>query len=221
MPSTLRKHIQAKFKKGELPHFVIYEHHESDETTDDAILEITGLKSIQHPDLLVIRPDEGSYKVDDGNLEAMMKFLSQRPMENPKKWLVWTHSEILTVTILNKLLKVLEEPPLFSQILFFHEKGAPLLSTIRSRGIFFREESSTPVQQTSSEFFRLKPAEAFARAREFDEEEEKGYLINLTNELQSYSSAQKILEEIKSLEKKRAFHQSAGHRVFRYLSLKK
>lgn len=221
MSLSLRQHIQLKFKKGELPHFVIYEHCENADSVDAAILEITALKSLQHPDLLVIRPDDGSYKVDDGNLETMMKFLSQRPLEQSKKWVIWTHTEILSTTILNKLLKILEEPPLYSQILFFHEKGSPLLNTIRSRGIFFREENPIVNLEESPSFYSMHDSEAFSRAREFDEDEEKKYISALIDEPHTFLSAQKTIQEIKDLEKKRAFHQSSAHRLFRYLTLKK
>ena len=228
MSSLLRQHIQLKFQKDELPNFIVYEHaldkiQEDSKNLEQAILDITGLKSITHPDLLIISPTDGNYKVDDGNLSAMMKFLSQKPMENKKKWLIWTQSELLSSTILNKLLKVLEEPPVFSQIIFFHQKGAPLLSTIRSRAIFFREPSEKNQTQTSSELFILSsntPEEVYARAKEFDEEEEKLFLGNLSDQISNFQDAQKTLNEIKSIEKKRVFHQSAGHRIFRYLTIK-
>lgn len=217
--AALCDHINAKFSLGELPHFIIYEHYK-ESNIDNAILKITGLSSLNHNDLLVIRPIDGNYKVDDGNLLLMSKFLSHKPLTETKKWVILTATEVFSPVILNKLLKTLEEPPSFAQIIFFHEKGAPLLTTIRSRGITFRE--SEPIVQTNhpSKLYSLHNSEAYSLAKEFNEEEEKVYLEQMIGDITSFAHAHRFIEETKSMEKHRAFHQSSTHRLYRYIDMK-
>ncbi len=223
--SSLNKHINHKFKIGELPQFIIYEYFEIEKSNKlefftDAVLKITDFNSINHPDLLLISPTEGSYKVDDGNLQDMTRFLSHTPLQSEKKWLVWTESELLTTAIFNKLLKTLEEPPPFLQILFFHEAHSHLLPTIKSRAIVFREKRLNQKLETETPFFSLPEASAYSKAQEFSETEEKILINLLTNNISTYAQSQNFINEFKALEKNRNFHQTNAHRLFRYLTLK-
>ena len=101
---------------------------------------IEGKKSpadiLNHPDLLVVQPlDEENeprdYLVED--LKPLVQFLSYRPIQVKRRFVIMTDVHALGVTVANRLLKTLEEPEGEVSFLWLNHTGAKLLATLESR----------------------------------------------------------------------------------------
>lgn len=87
--------------------------------------------SANHPDFLMIEPDGASIK--DKQMEEFQEFIAIKPYESEYKVVVINESDTMTVRAQNRILKLVEEPPGHSLILFIAENREALLSTVRSR----------------------------------------------------------------------------------------
>ncbi len=216
--------LKSKIAKDEIPSFMIFEGIEK-ESTDDSIKALLSNSSknqiLNSPDVLVIRPHEGKYTVDDGCLEEIYKFSLHRPLELKSKWVFWTEAELITDVMSNKLLKLLEEPPAFLKIVFFIPAQIGLLKTIQSRAIKikFSSKKVSMEKNDQSNFIHLNAADKFSKSREFNETEETLLITHLVNETHSYKKAHELLQSIKKIEKHRAFHQNQTHKLYQYLML--
>jgi DNA polymerase III delta prime subunit len=114
---------------------------------------IEGKKSpadiLNHPDLLVIDPidEEGEprdYLVED--LKPLVQFLSYRPIQVKRRFVIMTDVHTLGTTVANRLLKTLEEPEGEVSFLWLNHTGAKLLPTLESRAqiVLLSEKSSQP-----------------------------------------------------------------------------
>ena len=89
------------------------------------------IKSGNHPDLQIIRPDGAQLKIDQ--IREMQQQISYQPLEGPRKVYIIANSERMNVYTANSLLKTLEEPPAASTIVLLTENVNAILPTIRSR----------------------------------------------------------------------------------------
>lgn len=89
------------------------------------------IKSGNHPDLQIIRPDGAQLKIDQ--IREMQQQISYQPLEGPRKIYILANSEKMNVYTANSLLKTLEEPPAASTIILLTENLNAILPTIRSR----------------------------------------------------------------------------------------
>ncbi len=89
------------------------------------------IKSGNHPDLQMIRPDGAQLKIDQ--IREMQQQISYQPLEGPRKIYIIANAEKMNVYTANSLLKTLEEPPAESTIILLTENLNAILSTIRSR----------------------------------------------------------------------------------------
>ncbi len=89
------------------------------------------IKSGNHPDLQVIRPDGAQLKIDQ--IREMQQRISYQPLEGPRKIYIIANTEKMNVYTANSLLKTLEEPPAASTIILLTENLNSMLPTIRSR----------------------------------------------------------------------------------------
>ncbi len=89
------------------------------------------IKSGNHPDLQIIRPDGAQLKIDQ--IREMQQKISYQPLEGPRKIYIIANTEKMNVYTANSLLKTLEEPPAASTIILLTENINAILPTIRSR----------------------------------------------------------------------------------------
>ena len=89
------------------------------------------IKSGNHPDLQIIRPDGAQLKIDQ--IREMQQRISYQPLEGPRKIYIIANTEKMNVYTANSLLKTLEEPPAASTIILLTENLNAMLPTIRSR----------------------------------------------------------------------------------------
>lgn len=100
-------------------------------------ISIPSLKSL--PDVLMVGDEfeeNQSYKVDD--LEEMFHFNELAPLSLKHKFIICFHAQKMSQIVLNKLLKILEEPNKKTTIFFALEKNQELLPTIQSRAQIIR-----------------------------------------------------------------------------------
>ena len=89
------------------------------------------IKSGNHPDLQIIRPEGSQLKIDQ--IREMQQQISYQPLEGPRKIYIIANTEKMNVYTANSLLKTLEEPPAASTIILLTENLNSILPTIRSR----------------------------------------------------------------------------------------
>lgn len=219
--------LQKKYHADQLPSFVVIKDQWSEELEKQFIQEVLAKENTdpsrfqmaENLDVLFLTPSEKGYLVDDGALESVFKFVSTKPLKLKKKWVVWTRAHEINNTLLNKLLKILEEPPQFVQFLFLTDHKKELLQTIQSRAITL--VSPNPLHSyEDSEIYPLKFEDAYARVKEFDSEEEASYIQQLVNDINSYKKADEFLKTQKQNDFGRIFHQSQAHRLFTLSHLK-
>lgn len=83
------------------------------------------------PDVLEITAESDVIKIDQMRLIRNMAYL--RPMSGKKRFFIVDEAERMTEEAANSLLKILEEPPLFSHIVLITDNPHLILPTIKSR----------------------------------------------------------------------------------------
>ena len=92
------------------------------------------IKSGNHPDLRIIRPDGAQIKIDQ--IRELQQQIVYQPLEGPRKIFILTNTERMSNPnnpAANCLLKTLEEPPAESTLILLTENLESILPTIRSR----------------------------------------------------------------------------------------
>jgi DNA polymerase III delta' subunit len=102
--------------------------------TTDSCDECPSCKAIdegRHPDVMVIAAEVRDVKIEQTRLLKQMAYL--RPMTGKRRVFIIQEAENLNDPSANSLLKVLEEPPLFSHVILVTASPFRLLPTILSR----------------------------------------------------------------------------------------
>lgn len=84
-----------------------------------------------HPDLLVVDPEKGLIK--KGEVEGLIKSVARAPFESKRKVFIIDDSHRMSTEAKNALLKTLEEPPEYINIILISSSTNKLLPTILSR----------------------------------------------------------------------------------------
>lgn len=84
-----------------------------------------------NPDFQEIEPDGASIKIEQ--IRAIQKKILEAPIISNRKVYIIDEADLMTVEAQNCLLKTLEEPPRFANIILIGSKENSLLSTIKSR----------------------------------------------------------------------------------------
>lgn len=84
-----------------------------------------------HPDFYLIKEDGNIIKNDQ--IEDMMKSMITKPLESKRKIYIVDNSFKIDIRLQNKLLKTLEEPPSYVNIILISDSITKLLPTIISR----------------------------------------------------------------------------------------
>ena len=93
-----------------------------------------------HPDILIIEKDKKNkeYHVDNPAIEEMFRHQSFTPTHLNRHFIIFKESQLISTSLANKLLKILEEPQKNTSIFFLNDGQRPMLSTIESRAITLR-----------------------------------------------------------------------------------
>jgi len=101
---------------------------------DDACEACSSCKAIDagnHPDVMEIQPDGEVIKIEQMRTLRQVAYL--KPMVGKKRIFIVDEAEKMTEEAANSLLKILEEPPLFSYIILVTQNPYLVTSTIKSR----------------------------------------------------------------------------------------
>lgn len=89
--------------------------------------------SKNHIDVLTIEPAGDIIKVED--TEELADFLKMRPVEAARRVVIIKRADTMNMTVQNKLLKSLEDPPENTLFVLITDKPSKLLDTVKSRCI--------------------------------------------------------------------------------------
>lgn len=101
---------------------------------DDACEVCASCKAINRgnfPDVMVITPDGNMIKIDQ--MRILKQTAHLRPMKGKRRIFIVTEAEKMNEEAANSLLKILEEPPLFSHIILVTQNLDMIKPTIKSR----------------------------------------------------------------------------------------
>ncbi|HOU15838.1 MAG TPA: DNA polymerase III subunit delta' [Anaerolineae bacterium] len=114
-----------------------------------ACLACRKFASGNHPDFMLVEPEEqgGNLKIDQ--IRAVERFLALTPNESAHKIALINAFERATIGAANALLKTLEEPPAYAHLILLAQDADLLLPTIvsRSQQITLRPLSHTIVEE--------------------------------------------------------------------------
>jgi len=88
-----------------------------------------------HPDVKWYGLDEEESRVKIADIKDLIRWISLKPFEAKSKIFIINQSDKMTLESQNALLKTLEEPPEFSQLILLSSQKNKLLETILSRSI--------------------------------------------------------------------------------------
>lgn len=99
---------------------------------------------VKKPDVMFLKPEDEKKSIGIAQAREAITFLSQKPFELKNKFLIVLEAEKLTVQAQNTLLKTLEEPPSYANIILTSKLQNSLLDTVvsRCRQIFAKGENS-------------------------------------------------------------------------------
>lgn len=142
-------------------------------------------------DLKIIARDDGKKNISIAQARELISFISIRPVNSKSKVAVIYAGQFLSIEAQNALLKVIEEPPQYAQIIITVDHPSNLLQTIRSRCVVHKlsdVDSSINVEDESfaqirDEFLALLAGEYGARidwaVSKKDELKDRDYLHKL------------------------------------------
>ena len=87
--------------------------------------------SNNNPDFMMIEPQDGKVKIDQ--IREMQRKIVEQPIISTKKVYIIDDADTMTREAQNCLLKTLEEPPEFANIILIGSNESSFLSTIKSR----------------------------------------------------------------------------------------
>ena len=104
--------------------------------------------------------DSGSIGIEA--VKRLKKFLYQRPIASSRRSAIFDSAESLTPEAQNALLKIIEEPPHFSLIIFIARETSVFSATLASRfaKVYFPRLSQKSIEKYLEENFRVDSAKA-------------------------------------------------------------
>jgi len=148
--SRVKKVLQLSLKRGRVPNSVLFGGPEGVgkrqtalvlakalnclKKTEDACEECSSCRAINEgnfPDVIEIVAVGDIIKVDQMPIVKQLAYL--KPMTGKRRVFIIDEAEKMNEESANSILKVLEEPPLFTHILLISDNPASLLQTVKSR----------------------------------------------------------------------------------------
>ncbi len=84
-----------------------------------------------HPDLILVPPHEGQIRIDQ--IRSLKDFLSTKPLLSKRKVVLIEAANLMNLQASNSLLKILEEPPNYANLLLTATSLSSLIPTVASR----------------------------------------------------------------------------------------
>lgn len=136
---------------------------QDDERPCGTCLACRKLTSGNHPDFMLVEPEEEGSALKIDQIRAAERFLALTPNESPRKIALIGAFERATIGAANALLKTLEEPPAYAHLILLAQDADVLLPTIvsRSQQIVLRPLATTTVEKALREQWNV-PAEKAA-----------------------------------------------------------
>lgn len=140
----LNERLKTLYQNQKLAHFYVLQMQGQDQQVQtiqelsQAFTNDNSEASINHPDLLILKPEGKSYLTEQPDINEYMRSWEFRPTNLNYRFFIFTDAHLLSDNILNKMLKQLEEPPAWSCIFFLNPSGKKLLATIESRSVRFQ-----------------------------------------------------------------------------------
>jgi DNA polymerase III delta prime subunit len=243
--SSLEDILYQKYLSNQMAHFYILSG--SEEVSEDSanlllnklfskILErnVSADQLSNHADILYLKTQTNNYTIEEH--KEIFQFLSFNALTLKRKFIIIPKAEFIGENFANKLLKVLEEPPINCTFILFNMENKELLSTIASRGVKLRLEASHNKKQSEenpiyaeiynellSETSLTSLIEKVLKKPEL----EKGYiryLIAQIKELPNKHHLQTIsalIDELKLSQEEQLLNSSRKNRFYRLLTLTK
>lgn len=108
-----------------------------------------------HPDVLIVPPDPPQLLVKLGQVRTMIQRAQRLPAEAPRMVFIVTSASFMKEAA-NSLLKLLEEPPDYANLILLAENTGELLPTIRSRCAVARL-GALPAEEIEALLARARP----------------------------------------------------------------
>jgi len=117
-------------------------------------------------DAYILMPEEGETIIGVDAARSVKEFLFQKPFRSPRRTVIIPDADLLTGEAQSALLKIVEEPPASSLIIFVAEDPQILLPPLRSRiqQVYFRRMAKKEVMRILVEEFGIALPEAKQRA---------------------------------------------------------
>ena len=86
-----------------------------------------------NPDVLFVTTIEDKKSIGIEQIKQLVRYIWEKPFSHKQKTAIIENADILTIPAQNALLKVLEEPPIYAQIILCSKTEESLLPTVVSR----------------------------------------------------------------------------------------
>lgn len=170
-------------------------------------------KSENNPDLVFVDTIDDKKSIGIGQIKELQKYLVNKPFQYDVKAAIVLRASLLTVEAQNALLKTLEEPPTYVNMILCVEKEGDLLPTILSRcqKIYVTSNGNITAEAgKGSEIFEIlnmSLGERFSKAEDLGKLERdevvailKQWILNLRTKFSTGIKLQKILDVVNDLE---------------------
>jgi len=91
-----------------------------------------------HPNFYLIENFNDKQIIDIKQIKNMISFVNKTTYEKKIKFILINNAEYLNISSVNALLKIVEEPPSNTFIIFIHNSSVKLVETLKSRCIEFK-----------------------------------------------------------------------------------
>lgn len=211
-----------KFQQQELAHFYLVEPSQLDSSGAlnlwiEDFLQQQSEKSIQnHPDILLINsdPEKRVYKWEE--LSVIFSFLNHRPLEWHQKVIVIPDAHKISDLISNKLLKILEEPPVPCTFFLLNPQKKTLLHTIESRAVKLQlplEKEEQEIELPDLKNIHLHQFIDFMKKNPMAEGQLVKSLMNRPDI--AYEATVRLQEHAQLMQKDNTFYNSPQYRLFK------
>ena len=125
------------------------------------------MESGNHPDFMLVEPEEGKKAVSVDAIRDMERFLFLTPIESEHKVALISAFEAATEEAANALLKTLEEPPVYGKLITLATDADLLLPTVvsRSQQINLRPVAPQKIADALVDQWHIMPEKAAQLAR--------------------------------------------------------
>ena len=96
------------------------------------------IKQLYHTNFYLIENFDDKQTIDIRQVKNMISFVNKTSYEKKIKFILIDNAEYLNLSSVNALLKIVEEPPSNTFIIFIHNSSIKLIETLKSRCIEFK-----------------------------------------------------------------------------------